>query len=536
MRTWQQAITAFTQYVGGVLGNVEHLATDDKTTLVAAINELAAGGGTGGGGGSPNLLADGTFADGVDGWTAVGTGVTVERTAVDPLDGTHALLVTCDGSHDPGAVTVERDLTGLTVGQMYEVAISVETRTGTPSLSLDVGGSGLVSANSITPEEGSYRRMVVRWYPSASDETIHVTEGTGAACAFAIDVAMVHVATDLADQLDETVAFLTNAPEFVGPLTVVPAEGSPDEGLHRFTVRDEDTWDEFAADSDVTATADGGTRARGTLAEPAAVELGDILRYLWWWEGHDGSGYSVASVAYLQVDDVVSEGVVPTAFVVEQADADGDLQEVLRIASDGTVTANGLASGGATAFDDLTDVSVASASDGDYLRRESGVWVPTSDPTAPYLSGVFSAATVVTQDDVLDPAYEYELVIHLLGVGTGTPQLNFRGRASGADVTSANYYLAGWAKSWAGGFVGWGVSSETFLPLHYQGAANLVTHIKLMQDTSTRWLGSLDSVSDSTGIACQGGFKIAAAIDGFTFYPASSTITGDWALYRRSRT
>lgn len=198
------------------------------------------------------------------------------------------------------------------------------------------------------------------------------------------------------------------------------------------------------------------------------------------------------------------------------------------------------------AFADLADVDMSGLSDGDVPVWNSGT--SKFEPGAggggggggglvPILSGTFSASSAVTQDTVLDTAYEYELVIHLTSVGTGTPQLNFRGRASGSDVTSGSYYLAGWAKSWSGGIVGWGgANGATTMPLHYQGAANLVARVKLLQDTSTRWSGHLESVSNSTGIACDGGLQVTAAIDGFTFYPATSTITGDWALYRRSRT
>jgi hypothetical protein len=171
-----------------------------------------------------------------------------------------------------------------------------------------------------------------------------------------------------------------------GTLSVEPEEGSEDAGHHRYTVRDEDTWDEFAVDSDVTATADGGTRARGTLDAPTAVELGDILRYLWWREGHDGTGYSIASVAYLQVDDDVSEGIVPTALVVEQCDAAGVFTETFRIASDGTVTAAGLPSGGGSgAVEHVAHGSLSGAAPSidDVFDTSTGLWrVVLSNVTA----------------------------------------------------------------------------------------------------------------------------------------------------------
>ena len=338
------------QQAAALIGDLGTLSTVDKTSLVAAINEAVASiaevderGG--------NLLADGSFEAGTDGWTA-GDGVALTQTATDPLDGTHALLVTCDGGRATGGDTppdyaaATRVLTGLVVGAKYEEALSVRIDTGAPNVSCSVwDGSSLIgTVGALEGVEAGWTRASLRFVATEQTVTLLIHESTGDACSFAVDSAIVQSAADYDTDLDTKAPL--DAPEFIGPLTVVPAEGSPDEGLHRYSVGGEDTWGEFAADSEVTATADGGTRARGTLDAPEAVELGDILRYLWWWEGHDGAGYSIGSVAYLQVDDDVSEGIVPTALVVKQADAAGVLQERLRIASDGTVTAAGLPSGG----------------------------------------------------------------------------------------------------------------------------------------------------------------------------------------------
>ena len=441
------------QQAAALIGELETLATEDKSTVVAAINEvvgsIAEVDDRGG-----NLLTDGSFEAGTDGWTA-GDGVALTQAATDPLDGTHALLVTCDGGRATGGdtpldyATATRGLTGLIVGAKYEVALSARIDTGAPNVSCSVwDGSSLIGTVGVLEGvEAGWTRASLRFVATEQTVALLIHESTGDACSFAVDSAIVQSAVDYDTDLDTKAPL--DAPEFVGPLTVVPAEGSPDEGLHRYSVRDEDTWDEFAADSDVTATADGGTRARGTLAAPEAVELGDILRYLWWREGHDGTGYSIASVAYLQVDDDVSEGIVPTALVVEQTDAAGVLQETLRIASDGTLTlphASTHATGGSDALSP-SDIGAAAASDLPYMAVVSGIVLPTATNATlsqAYLASCIYNAACINASNAVNNYFEWEVVVAAgtytlrtawsRNTGNGVATISVDGNALGSTI------------------------------------------------------------------------------------------------------
>lgn len=187
-------------------------------------------------------------------------------------------------------------------------------------------------------------------------------------------------------------------------------------------------------------------------------------------------------------------------------------------------------------------VDVSGISDGDVpvwsagtSKFEPGAGGGGGGGNAPDDSGTFTASGTFSLGQTLDPAYEYELVIHITAT-SGTPDLYVRARSAGADVTSGVYDWAGWAKSWGGGFVGWGGSSGTSIPLHYQAATAVTTRMTFIQDTSTRWRATIESTSSATSIACSALGYISAAIDDLNIFPSTGTFTGDWVLYKRSRT
>ena len=150
-------------------------------------------------------------------------------------------------------------------------------------------------------------------------------------------------------------------------------------------------------------------------------------------------------------------------------------------------------------------------------------------------SSTFSAASTVSVNGCFTATYENYRIVYQLATATGTVNLQIRMRAASSDDTSANYamqYVDGSGSGSAGmartltataGVIGGAGTTGSW------GAIEVLRP----QIAAATYMTSLVGVSvASPSVTIYSlGHNVSTAYDGFTIYPASSTITGSLAVY-----
>ena len=149
----------------------------------------------------------------------------------------------------------------------------------------------------------------------------------------------------------------------------------------------------------------------------------------------------------------------------------------------------------------------------------------------------FSAASAVIFDNVFSSEYEnYALIVHATIAASETDGY-LRLRASGTDATGSNYGFFNQSSGVNG--VGYnqnsgGTTQLTAGRLGSNGTGSLFVNIFRPQ-YAVRTTFQSQNVADGTTTAfiqSGGGLhSLSTAYDGFTFYPASSTMTGTIRIY-----
>ena len=145
------------------------------------------------------------------------------------------------------------------------------------------------------------------------------------------------------------------------------------------------------------------------------------------------------------------------------------------------------------------------------------------------LSGVSAtSANAGTFNSTYD---NYRLIIKITAVGTGTPTINLRLRASGSDNTTSNYAYQIVYGSYNNTAAGEGATG-----LNTWGLGGFATHLNSVIDliapnlTENTYGYGFYSTNNTTGLLNLN-FRATTSFDSFTIYPASSTITGVYQVF-----
>lgn len=148
----------------------------------------------------------------------------------------------------------------------------------------------------------------------------------------------------------------------------------------------------------------------------------------------------------------------------------------------------------------------------------------------------FSAASTVSVNNCFSVKYDNYKIVIAGAAAAGDPALNIRLRVSGADDSTANY---GYQYNYAGGSTVGAMrgSTQTLYQAGYWGSGwNVASFEVIYPNTTIRtcFLGSVYNANGTTsfdaGLAA-GEYMVNKSFDGFSFFPASSTITGTVRVY-----
>ena len=193
-----------------------------------------------------------------------------------------------------------------------------------------------------------------------------------------------------------------------------------------------------------------------------------------------------------------------------------------------------------TANDTLGRLAIGTA--GQVLKVNSGATAPEWGAAAS--SGLtlitrqpYSAASAVNVNDVFSATYDNYLVIFKNTAGTAGATFNMRLRVSGADNSTTNYFSGG-AESTSGGLTNRFAGSQN--AWFNQINIDLTTSFQatffspfLTQKTAITALETHDT--GARHLFYNGFFNDTTSFTGFSFFPASSTITGEVAVYGYAR-
>ena len=149
-------------------------------------------------------------------------------------------------------------------------------------------------------------------------------------------------------------------------------------------------------------------------------------------------------------------------------------------------------------------------------------------------SSTFSAASTVSVNGCFTATYENYRIVLYLSVATGTVLMQMRMRASASDDSSANYANQNLD---VGGTTSTATrtTAATSMSVAYTSTSGGWGAIDVFrpQLAAPTYMVSLSGVAvGNPGVELfSGGHNVSTAYDGFTIYPASSTITGSLAVY-----
>jgi hypothetical protein len=149
-------------------------------------------------------------------------------------------------------------------------------------------------------------------------------------------------------------------------------------------------------------------------------------------------------------------------------------------------------------------------------------------------TATFSAVSAVNVNDVFSSTYDdYRIIIR--GVcASGAPSTNLRMRASGVDATGNNYnyqqLLAGSTTIAAAREIG--ISSTRIGFISSTGPGSIVLDIISPNLAEHTLITTLHNYANGTEVYSHAGaHTLTTAYTGFTFFPASSNITGRYSVY-----
>jgi hypothetical protein len=174
------------------------------------------------------------------------------------------------------------------------------------------------------------------------------------------------------------------------------------------------------------------------------------------------------------------------------------------------------------------------------LRYAAGAYATTSDLASNaglnlVAVSTFSAVSSVSVNNCFTTSYDnYRIVITCTAATTADFGTTLRLRVSGTDNSSSNYAWSGvYATSGASGTEGGGTGQSSFKT----GAGyntGLITVVDVLNPFASNYTSYLESGvrPNEAGIRTHGGsFNATTSFDGFTFAPASGTVTGTVRVY-----
>ena len=142
--------------------------------------------------------------------------------------------------------------------------------------------------------------------------------------------------------------------------------------------------------------------------------------------------------------------------------------------------------------------------------------------------------TVASQsiNSVFSATYEFYMIQIKAVCSLNTQNFNWRWRASGSDITASNYYFARSNTTTGGVVSGNGTGATTTATLN-QIATGYGFYSIFAGHTQTepRLNGNSYNAELSGLTTFASGYRATQAVDGFTIYPASGTITGTVSVY-----
>ena len=174
------------------------------------------------------------------------------------------------------------------------------------------------------------------------------------------------------------------------------------------------------------------------------------------------------------------------------------------------------------------------------LRYAAGAYATTSDLASNaglnlVAVSTFSAASSVSVNNCFSATYDnYKIII--VGTSSAGNSASFRLRASGSDITSANYASMGWywgssASGYDSGGSGSGLTQARFGVFGSTPSENIQV-IDIASPALARRKVYTVLLGESTYIrSWTGSFESTTTADGISIYPASGTITGNLRIY-----
>jgi hypothetical protein len=144
----------------------------------------------------------------------------------------------------------------------------------------------------------------------------------------------------------------------------------------------------------------------------------------------------------------------------------------------------------------------------------------------------FSGASAVSLNGVFSSTYDfYEIQIRAVN-SSNTQTFNWRWRASGSDLTAANYYHARTSTSTGGSVTGAGAGATSTATIgQIATGMGFFTVFAAYTQTEPRLNGNSYNSELSGLTTFASGYRATQVADGFTIYSSSGTITGKVSVY-----
>jgi|688.fasta_scaffold51440_2 hypothetical protein len=144
----------------------------------------------------------------------------------------------------------------------------------------------------------------------------------------------------------------------------------------------------------------------------------------------------------------------------------------------------------------------------------------------------FSAVASQSINSVFSATYEFYMIQMKVVCSLNTQNFNWRWRASGSDITASNYYFARSNTTTGGVVSGNGTGATTTATLNQIATGHGFYSIFAGHTQTEPRLNGNSYNSELSGLTTfASGYRATQAVDGFTVYPASGTITGTISVY-----
>ena len=177
----------------------------------------------------------------------------------------------------------------------------------------------------------------------------------------------------------------------------------------------------------------------------------------------------------------------------------------------------------------FTTGEVLTAADTNTYLANSGLVYVTST--------TFSGSASVSLNNCFTSTYtSYRVVLTLTG-STAGGFANFRVRASGSDLTGANYYRYGYTAAFSGAFSSYNAGGQSAFVTVGQWGGGLISTCYMdisepMTANRTNWIANVNDTGGGSSYNLNGLVDVTTAYDGFTVYQnGGGTITGTITVY-----